>query len=192
MYLLIGCNNSREWVHPINEKFIVLDSISVSIDIQKVEQQSLIQNQLKSKVYIATIGDSIKNLYTRSRVKFDIDNQNTIYISNPNTNSVDLYSIEGEKLGSIGRRGYGPGELLRLKTFDFSSDFKTIYLLGELEIEVFEYINSEYKHVTTIEHGFLRVYDMCVLDDEIYVSGYAINKNVQGNIAPGFGLFIGK
>ncbi|MTI87296.1 MAG: 6-bladed beta-propeller [Balneolaceae bacterium] len=100
-----------------------------------------------------------------------IDHNNNIYVQD-GANTIVVYDSTGHFQYSIGRPGRGPGEFLRLFSFDFNSNFSKLYALDAFEIEEFELINGKYEYKKSYIHGLVMVEDICVLENNLYISGF--------------------
>lgn len=126
--------------------------------------------------FIAEITDtSILNNYDGLLVhvnSFGIDSLGNVYIPQMNS-TINVYNNKGGYKYSIGRGGRGPGEFLRLFSFDFSDDYKKLYVLDALEVEVFQLINGNYVYERSHIHNLLNVKSICSMGNSIFISGFS-------------------
>jgi len=116
---------------------------------------------------------------------FAIDSQKRLYIAQWTTNTINVYSQDGEYLYSIGKSGFGPGELQRLRYFTFDSSYQTLYVLDQYEVEIFTLIETSYEFKDSFKHNLFLPETMCVLGSNLYISGFINNKeqfveNIKG------------
>lgn len=177
MFLPTCISQNNEIIHPVPEKLPSAGDINFNIDMTKHSDshlQSLLfleqaePGELKNKNKMA---DENPFHYLDIR-KADIDSKRNIYLLHNRTNSIIVNDEYGNYQYTIGRGGKGPGEFLELVTFAFNSDYSTLYALDLFEIEVFDLKEGQFEYVKTIAHDFIKTYDMCMLNNELFISGY--------------------
>lgn len=113
--------------------------------------------------------------------KFQFDDRNNIYIQQWTTNSINVYSQQGEYLYSIGGSGLGPGEFRYIRSFDFNENFRTLYVLDLFKVDVFSLKEGKFVYKTTFDHELFSPETICVLDSSIYISGFRKDsKKIEG------------
>jgi hypothetical protein len=132
--------------------------------------------------FIGWIGDSTKiedEFYRVSNVHIGYDG--LIYVKHFNTNSIRVYNSMGEFKYSIGRGGRGPGEFTQLGTFKLDENSQTLYAIDEhsFKIEVFSKVHDRFVYLRSIFHNFNSAHDLCLLGNELIVSGSSLPTSLQ-------------
>lgn len=180
MFLLSCGDRSKSGVHPDYDRLPSGDEVSHSVDLYSQNTSFPISVSSGSASDRLTIGDD--SLYTNEYHgmlprRIDMDNNGRIYISQWTENTINVYSPDGEYLYSIGQEGFGPGEFEDLQYFIFDSTYTTLYALDRFEVEVFELEgDSTYQYRTSFNHNIYLggpvVATMCMLDSNLYISGF--------------------
>lgn len=162
-------------LHPDKNRLPGDDKVDYRIDFNK-SYPAPIEQFLKPVEWSfkTTISDSLLNDYyglLMHLAKMDIDPSGNIYIQYQNT-TIKVYDSTGTYSYSIGKSGRGPGELFKLYSFDFSQDYKKLYLLGAFKVEVFSLIDGVYEYDTSFVHKFMSPRSICVLGNHLYIGGF--------------------
>lgn len=183
MLTLFGCTTSNDWevVHPSIER--MPSEIDFVIDVSE-PSYGLLPNlpHPDSIQFIDWIGDSTKiedEFYRVSNVHIGYDG--LIYVKHFNTNSIRVYNSMGEFKYSIGRGGRGPGEFTQLGTFKLDENSQTLYAIDEhsFKIEVFSKVHDRFVYLRSIFHNFNSAHDLCLLGNELIVSGSSLPSSLQ-------------
>lgn len=180
--LFYGCtssSNNWEKAHPDDERLPAEEEVDYKIDISTPNDAPLPGFfHPDSLQQVATIGRDTsfdeKYYHEKGSRKLDIDEDGNLYITQYHTNTIKVYDKNGQYLYTVGKAGRGPGEFLELLTFSFDDDYRTLYALDAFEIEVFKKQGNRFEYETTIDHGLLRPFDLCLLNDDLFISGYRI------------------
>lgn len=175
--LVVACNfQDRSSLHPNPSRLPSDNLVNFTIDLEEDRIdffQELVydfKNPNKQK-----IGDDSllsNNYYGVLPYQFDIDKDGNIYIVQWATSSINVYDSTGVFKYSIGKPGRGPGEFLKISSFDFNEDYSKLYVLDWPEVEVFKVSNNRYEYETSFIHNLLYSNDICILDENIFISGY--------------------
>ena len=114
--------------------------------------------------------------------KIETDLGGNVYVLQNHTNSINVFNQTGKFLYKIGRKGNGPGEFRSINTFYFSGDYEKLYVLDNFKVETFTTTPDGFKHERTFLHQLQGSFDMCVLDNYLYISGYKISKKLLRSI----------
>lgn len=114
--------------------------------------------------------------------RIETDLEGNLYILQNHTNSINVFNQTGEFQYKIGRSGNGPGEFRSINTFDFSDDYKKLYVLDNFKVELFTKTQEGFKYERTFFHELQGSFDLCILDDFLYISGYKISKEILESI----------
>ncbi len=180
--MFASCKSKKvEYIHPLDIKQIHKNEVDL---FYKHKADSIITqindiniNRFKKVATIGESSDSFEYYFFQTiPSKIDIDNSNRIYISRESFNSISVYNRDGIYIYSIGRGGRGPGEFQRVIDFEFSNDKKELYVLDFFEIEKFTLEGDEYVYNKSYPHNMLMVYDFCLLNDKMYLSGYRTKR----------------
>jgi len=177
--LIVGCTASTwEQEHPDFEYLPPGEQVDAVVDISTPNTRPFADFfDPDSLVAISQIGrfgstaDESYYFYTRPK-KVEIDPQGFIYISQTYTNSIKVYDSLGVYQYSIGGGGNGPGEFKGLLTFSFDENYEHIYALDYFEVEIFSRKNGKFEYLGTKFHEFHIPYDMCILDNHLFISGF--------------------
>ena len=117
------------------------------------------------------------NYYYGIPPRMDIDGNGNIYVMQKHSNCIRVYDKQGKYLYHIGRKGRGPGEFLDIQSFAFGQDYKKLYVADRAyKIQIFTLKNNKYQYTTTIFPNFIEIDDLCVLGQDLFVSGYKIAR----------------
>lgn len=149
------------------------------VDLKKGSSDSLERYMYyKNLQPVSTIGlkKEIELEYFRLPKKIDIDKNGNVYILNRDQNTINVYDSNGRYIGNIGKWGRGPGEFENIITFDFDENHKNLFVLDETKVEVFSKIDNNYEYSRRLYHSLIEVFDLCVLGDELFISGFSYSK----------------
>lgn len=181
--MFMGCTTDKnEVVHPVLDRLPNSDQLDHKLNIlekkpEPFEQLTYIDKLEVTRVIGKDASVDSPEYYDTVLKKADIDSKSNIYLTQAHTNSITVYDKDGKYIYSIGRGGRGPGEFLKLITFSFDQNFQTLYVLDFFEIEKFVFNGEKFEYSKTIPHKFIQVFDMCTLDNNLYISGYKFSKN---------------
>lgn len=114
--------------------------------------------------------------------KIESDLEGNVYVLQNHTNSINVFNQTGEFLYKIGRTGNGPGEFRSINTFGFSDDYEKLYALDNFKVEIFAKTHEGFEYERTFFHELQGSFDMCVMDNYLYISGYKISKKTLESI----------
>jgi hypothetical protein len=159
-----------EVIHPVPEKLPPDKDISFTIDMDEAQQNRKAPDFSGMIHSIIDQNESGLELFEVEDVMIDSDGN--LYTRIHGSNSIEVYDFDGNHYYTIGRDGRGPGEFTYLWAMDFDSSFEHLYVLDSNEIEVFARSeDGQFNPKNTIYHGLTLPADICVLNDNIYVSG---------------------
>jgi hypothetical protein len=159
-----------EVIHPVPEKLPPDKDISFTVDIEE-DQLNREGLGFSGKIH-STIDQNASGSELVEVEDVFIDPDGNLYTRVRGSNSIEVYDFEGNHYYTIGRDGRGPGEFTHLWAADFDSSYEYLYALDLNEIEVFARSeDGQFKPINTIYHGLSLPTDICVLNDNIYVSG---------------------
>jgi len=182
--LLIGGCTASTWEqeHPDFEYLPPGEQVDAVVDISTPNSRPFADFfDPDSLVAISQIGrfgstaDESYYFYTRPK-KVEIDPQGFIYISQTYTNSIKVYDSLGVYQYSIGGGGDGPGEFKGLLTFSFDENYEHIYALDYFKVEIFSRENGKFKYLNSISHELLHSYDLCIINNDLFISGFKIEE----------------
>lgn len=179
-----SCNRT-EVMHPISDYLPKDSEIAHRADFKNPitsDFPSLVIDS--SSVHYSTISDSsFQNNYDGNLPsKIDIDTNGNVYIVQSAQERINVYDRKGSYRYSIGKPGRGPGELYWLLSFDFSEDYKFLYILDAFEVDIYKLKDNTYEYESSFLHNLVNLNSICVLDDFIYISGFTYVKG--GTINP--------
>ena len=185
-YLLLvlsaGCASSskNEGVHPDPDRFPPDSLIDYTVTVSGGKNTTPLPHFFHpdSLITIATIGNdsSLADKYYDKPQSVDIDSEGFIYITQEHSNTIRVYNTKGQFEYSIGGIGRGPGEFIRVISFAFDNNYQSLYVMDWMKIEVFTRSVGRFKYDKTIQHKLIQVFDMCVLDDALFISGYGMAR----------------
>lgn len=185
LLVISGCSASSEemeGVHPDPTRFPPDEEVDYTIDISKRSEAPLPHFFHPGSLQITGIigdGSDLADEYHDTPHQVDMDAQGNIYITQEQEHSsrIRVYDSEGQFKYSIGQRGRGPGEFGRIFSFTFNEDYRQLYVLDIFEIEVFTMHDGRFEYYTSIEHNMILPYDMCLLGNNLFLSGYEISRD---------------
>jgi hypothetical protein len=187
---MAGCQSTPDKViHPVPTQFPADSVIDHRIDFSKNRTGKLPDLYHPDSLrQIGKIGkDSVikkkSYYYNTTPNNIDIDPDGNIYMVQKQNNTINVYAADGTFKYSIGRTGRGPGEFLDINTFDFSSEYNKLYILGFRRIEIFKLDDNRYKPHDRIHLShFNRTYDLCVLDNYLFISGFKVDPEQEDSL----------
>lgn len=179
--LIAGCTSSpkNEGVHPDPSRFPPDSVVDFTVTVSDKTIAAPLPHFFHSDGLdsVGTIGDGsvLADEYYETPKSVDIDEQGNIYLVQEHTNTIRVYNHYGEYKYSIGRGGRGPGEFTLIFAFAFDKDYQILYVLDGLDIEIFKRVNNRFEYSTTVPHKIMRPYDMCLMNNALFISGYTMN-----------------
>lgn len=178
LFFFASCSSEPipdEVIHPVPEKLPPDKDISFTIDMEEPQQNR------KAPDFSGNIHASIDQSISGSKLfeveDVSIDSDGNLYTRTRGSNSIEVYDFDGNHYYTIGRGGRGPGEFTYLWAMDFDPSYEHLYVLDSNEIEVFARSeDGQFKPTNTIYHGLSLPTDICVLNDNLYVSGLNLSK----------------
>jgi len=133
--LLSSClsGSEKEVRHPETDRLPADDQVNHTVDFRWDPEDyfpTLFHpDSLQSVGAVSIDFDSdINRQFDQPPNKIDKDDQGNIYLLHQRTNSVHVYDRNGDFLYKIGRGGRGPGEFLRINTFDFDATYLGVFI----------------------------------------------------------------
>jgi hypothetical protein len=184
--IINGCQNSSENVfhHPDSSLLPKDEKIDNKVRLNDQSELVTFPVKLEKKGEINPEKNASDEYYYYRIPPKNIqsDLQRNVYVLQAHTSSINVFNQNGKFLYKIGRKGNGPGEFNSLKTFSFSDDYNELYALDHFKIEVFVKKQERYTYDRTYFQELQGSFDMCIMDDYIYISGYKISKKVLDKI----------
>lgn len=181
--MISSCTSKKkEFVHPEKTNLPSIEETDHMVDLgmpnpDSLSQLSFLENSSLNYSIGANADINSKYYYESITNNVELDTLNNLYLIQHHTNSIMVYDKSGKFIYSIGGSGKGPGEFVQLITFVFDKNYQTLYALDRLEIEIYKLNNGRYQYSKTIPHSFLRVFDMCLLDESLFISGYKFSSS---------------
>jgi hypothetical protein len=100
-----------------------------------------------------------------------LDSEQNIYVLDSGNHRIQKFDEEGQYLLTIGRKGEGPGEFMRLSSV-YIDDKDTIYLSDRRRIQIFD-IEGVYKDSITFENSI----------NDFFLDKYLVEYDRKGKIA---------
>ncbi len=173
---ILGCSPNKK-KHPNFDQLPAADQVdhTLSLTDSSVSSPERIYDSEDLQQLATITKDSAGTpLYELQEVK--IDPGGKVYLTRSNSKAISVFNKEGEFLYTIGRKGKGPGEFLEIKTFEFNSSYTKLYVLERNEIEIFEREGDRFSHVDFFRHKLMFVKDICLLNNDLYISGFKHKK----------------
>ncbi len=175
--VFFGClGNSEKKIHPSLQKLSKFEPIDFFLDISaESEVKDLLASLNDSSIKAKIRSKKTDSLYTQifGVKELEVDDFGNIYLTKDQLNSILVYNSMGEFIYKIGRGGSGPGEFLEIRTFEFNSDFSTLYVLDRNEIEIFKMSKkNKFEPDKTLIHNLSMSHDLCTLNDRLFVQGF--------------------
>jgi len=191
--LLSSClsGSEREVRHPEPERLPADDQVNHTVDLRGEPEDYFSDlfhpGQLQEIGALDIDSDTdISRQFYQSPKKIDMDDRGNIYLLHRRTNSVHVYDHKGDFLYKIGSGGRGPGEFQRINTFDFDAGYNTMYVLDFHKVEIFSRTdNNRFEPSGRIHTKLNRTYDLCVLGNWFYVSGYGMSSDDLDSLKAG-------
>lgn len=178
MLILVNCSSGTKY-HPDVNLLPDENAINFKKDLNDINPSYLDLSppslHLRSTISDTSITNDYNNLLLHVS-KFDIDPNGYVYIPQMYS-TINVYDENGHYLYSIGGEGRGPGEFLRLYAFDFSEDFKKLYVLGGMKVEVFALVGKRYEYEKSLIHNLLNVKSICTMKGKLYISGFSFTES---------------
>lgn len=167
---LISCGERSSVTHPIEEHLPLPSEISnvVTVNLSDAEK--------KEAASISSVFTNNDSLHFFDYPKALDYHDGLFYLLENRKNHISVFDTLGNFQYQFSRAGHGPGEVISPVTFKFNDDYSELYILDAYDIEIFEKISGRFVPKKTVYHGLLRAYDMCILDESYYLSGYGISK----------------
>lgn len=179
-FSLLNCSKKGQNKHPDPNKLPGKEIIANFVDLNAPGKQkppfSFKKSDLKKLYKLSQTNDNFDESLINIK-KVLIDKTGSSYLTNNHTNSIYVFNNLGQFIYKIGRSGSGPGEFNQIKTFDFTSDFKMLFVLDQNEVEIFSLENERYVPYKTIFHGLSFSNDLCLLGNTLFLQGFKIEKS---------------
>lgn len=174
----MGCTGTskKEVLHPLPER---LPEISSSFSILEIAQKSQAVHEILNTEpnYIIGKSNDFEERFFSEPSKIFRDNDSRIFIMDERNNNIRVYNKDGTINHKIGNTGRGPGEFEHIISFILNENQDELYALDRFEIEVFKKDNDQkFYPVKSINHQYIRAFDICLIDKSIYISGYKYSK----------------
>lgn len=111
-----------------------------------------------------------------------IDNYGHFLILSNRIKRILVYNNDGKFVTSIGREGRGPGEFMDPKAIDLNPN-GDLYVLDKFEVDIFNFKEGQYIHNRVIEHRLNRSTDLCLLNEDIVISGFSVKELTESSSA---------
>lgn len=176
----LNCSKASQYKHPNPNKLPARDVVSNFVDVNTPDKHvppfSFEKGDLNKLYKLSQTNEDFDESLIDIK-KILIDQNGSSYLINNHTNSIYVFNKLGQFIYKIGRSGSGPGEFNQIKTFDFTSDFKMLFVLDQNEVEIFSLENGKYVPYKTIFHGLSFSNDLCLLGNTLFLQGFKIEKS---------------
>ncbi|MTI87903.1 MAG: 6-bladed beta-propeller [Balneolaceae bacterium] len=168
--ILISCGKEVSVTHPIKEHLPSQASITTTVTVGSKNAEKVKPTNLS---FTFSYNDSLRFFdYPKA-----IDHHDGLfYLLEKRKNYISVFDTSGHFQYQISRAGNGPGELIAPVTFEFSDDYSELYILDTYDTEIFQKVDDRFVPKKSVYHGLLRAYDLCVLGNSYFISGYGISK----------------
>lgn len=176
-------SNSDRIYHPTAENIPQSLVSNISLDADSIfsslsQNDSNILNKLMKGEKITEFGNEENDKFLSFTTINDMvysSKEEHIFLLVDNLKKVIVFDTEGEYVTTIGQEGSGPGDFLFPSTLATDGD-GNLYVLDRFEIDVFEYEGGKYKPISSISHNLTSSWDLCLMDDIVFVSGYSVTE----------------
>lgn len=185
LFLMCTKNKTLEIKHPEENRLPSVNDLSSTASLLEENKEALpfflFSENISKKNYLRTNLEKKKQFF-RVPEKISINVFNEILVLNKSVHKIEVYNGDGIYQYSLGGYGRGPGEFEKIKTFDISQDGDKIYALDAYKVEIFNRQNGIYKYEDTFLHKLNTVYDLCVTEKNIFLSGFSFGKGFEKKI----------
>lgn len=168
-------NNQVE--HPVKEKLPEIADAKNILDILSFDKEAIEAEELLSRFELKTELNTKDQLFAdASTVTSKVDNNGNTYFVNLDNTSITVFNIAGDRVGSIGRKGRGPGDFEKIRDVAISDSL--LVVLDNLEIDIYSINDGAHEYKSSLIHGLALGKEICFSNEsKLVLSGSLINKD---------------